>query len=66
MPKLTAKKLKPCPFCGGESVLIEARTIGIKDNYYYVFHNCELFGNLRTPGFEKKIYAINAWNRRVK
>jgi Lar family restriction alleviation protein len=52
--------LKPCPFCGGEAVLI--------DNGYFTDVSCKNFhcrGWADDLMFKTKEEAIEAWNRRA-
>lgn len=62
-------RLKPCPFCGGEAVLIQ-KTVGYKSNPVTIKHSyvagCEECGTF-TPYCESEIYqdktgavAVNA------
>ena len=53
-------ELKPCPFCGGEAVLI--------DNGCFVDVSCKNFhcrGWADSLMFKTKEEAIEAWNRRA-
>ena len=55
-------ELKPCPFCGGEAVVIEhplepqITTFGVE---------CSWCGGKTEQNFVSKIGAIGAWNRRA-
>ena len=52
-------ELKPCPFCGGRAKLI------VVNNQYQVM--CDGYACLAKQGWwERKDYAINAWNRRAE
>lgn len=55
------KKLKPCPFCGGEAAETESLTGGL---YFVVCsdNDCAAIGAYRYSEEE----AIKAWNRRVR
>ena len=49
------KKLKPCPFCGGEAEVLD------HINYYVGCSNC----GVSTKGYGKEIKAVTAWNTRT-
>lgn len=51
------KKLKPCPFCGGNNLSVEGVTF-----YWVECVDC----NASIAGYETKEQAIEAWNRRAK
>ncbi len=51
-------ELKPCPFCGGESISLETTPYGA----WLECNGCHTFG---TPG-ETAEDAIRAWNRRAE
>lgn len=53
------EQLKPCPFCGGEGVLVKDRT-------YTYWIRCRKCG-VRQPytKYNAPYEAIEAWNRRV-
>lgn len=55
--------LKPCPFCGGEGVVIKSTFMGFKDDF---FHCVCLDCNTENAKFKCKTEteAIEAWNRR--
>ncbi|MDO4301662.1 MAG: Lar family restriction alleviation protein [Clostridia bacterium] len=57
-------KLKPCPFCGGEAVLVNINVSGINDvpNPFEIHcKNCKSCSDWFTT--EQK--AVSAWNRRT-
>ena len=49
------QEIKPCPFCGGEAVLIMVQTCG-----YVRCIKC-----LATSTFDRKQEVIDAWNKRT-
>ena len=55
------EELKPCPFCGSESIAVE-----LHGEYYVRCANCECQVAVVTPLFDSKNEAITAWNRRAK
>ena len=58
------KELKPCCKCGREAYIISSQTFAWCDVKYRVEcsnYTCEE----RTPRYEHKCDAINAWNRRA-
>lgn len=58
------KELKPCPFCGGEARIVQEYDAMIGETFYF----CECInctGTILYGKFNKKEYAIEAWNRRV-
>lgn len=54
------KKLKPCPFCGGNARLVEYQTDA---GFWCYCMKCRI---TRQKTFRTKSGAINDWNRRVK
>lgn len=57
-------KLKPCPFCGGEAVLIEDKdTQGALYQIRCNNHDCWL--DVRTSFYSEKTTAVEAWNTRA-
>lgn len=52
---MTDKKLKPCPFCGGEAEVLAYI------NYYVYCSNC----GVSTKGYGKEIKAVKTWNART-
>ena len=67
-------ELKPCPFCGGTSVLkrkTECIGFGDTDTFYFVeCESCEAsskrFGRLDADTeMERKLNAVLSWNRRA-
>ena len=52
------EKLKPCPFCGSNVILIHST----KEMIYQI--RCGRCGS-NSSYFINKYHAINAWNRRV-
>lgn len=56
--------IKPCPFCGSESVSLEIKK-DFRVSAEYIFDMyCHVCG-VSTCGFENPEEAIMAWNRRV-
>ena len=59
------KKLKPCPFCGGEVILISQEkgdSLSSAEYYNVECEHCELdFGRYN----DTKEQVIEAWNRRA-
>lgn len=55
-------ELKPCPFCGGEALVVEhpfepqITTFGVE---------CSRCGCMTQPNYIAKVGAIGAWNRRT-
>ena len=58
--KIVNKKLKPCPFCGGEAIV---RSYSV-DNDKYSIVTC-IKCDVETPMYEFRSDAIKAWNRRA-
>lgn len=56
-----SEKLKPCPFCGGESELVEEKH-GKYSSLYFVA--CKGMC-IRQYHYKDKNRAIKAWNRRA-
>ncbi len=54
------EELKPCPFCGNESVRVY-KHVGM-DDWYVSCAGC----GIRTEGNTSKDIVVAAWNRRVK
>ncbi len=52
------EKLKPCPFCGSDSLYIPENPVF---DYYVRCNNCQS----RSNSFENAERAIEAWNRRT-
>lgn len=52
------EQLKPCPFCGGEAILIKEKII---TRFYVECKKCSAMTNL----FTTKEEAIEVWNRRT-
>jgi Lar family restriction alleviation protein len=52
---MSEQKLKPCPFCGGEAVLIKG---------YFCWVKCDYCG-AETVAETSTTEAVDAWNRRV-
>lgn len=59
--ELEYKEVKPCPFCGDESVNV-FRGIHRSDIWYVSCNKC----GIRTEGDTSGELAIATWNRRVK
>jgi Lar family restriction alleviation protein len=58
-------KLKPCPFCGGEDIVLRKVWGASLPSGYYHFCmgiGCRAYG----PTRETEEEAIRAWNRRAK
>lgn len=59
---MSDKRLKPCPFCGGEARLYRSGSHGF-------FHLCmigrEAMVKIESRYFRSEEEAINVWNRRV-
>ena len=71
-------EIKPCPFCGSESVYIRQRHVRIR-NYWMVFVQCDfckaqgrIFESGRKPASESNWEneacenAVRAWNMRAE
>ncbi len=63
------EKLKKCPFCGREAVVI--KTLCLENNFegYHVFHSCKELGAvipMQTYTFDSEEEAIKVWNRRAE
>jgi hypothetical protein len=57
------RKLKPCPFCGGEADLMQSTsTLGYISHHWSV--NCTVEGCCETGWLESESEAEAAWNRR--
>jgi Lar family restriction alleviation protein len=59
------EKLKPCPFCGREKIIIHSIDPDIErlaDNFWAVCTSCVSFGPLSNTKKE----AIAAWNKRIE
>jgi Lar family restriction alleviation protein len=59
------EKLKPCPFCGREKIIIyrsECAAERLDDNFWAVCKFCVSFGPLSNTKKE----AIAAWNKRTE
>lgn len=54
-------KLKKCPFCGGEPVIIRHEYTGLKDTFGVKCNQCKSQGNQFYTELEDAIYM---WNRR--
>ena len=55
-------ELKPCPFCGGEEIVIRPVQSAHQRTYYYIqCRNCFA----RSGDLWRKSKVIEAWNRRV-
>ena len=59
---MMAEKLKPCPFCGGESTIVVSKYLG--DTFYKPV--CVVCGAEINYQFETRKCCIKAWNRRVE
>ena len=55
------EKLKPCPFCGGEALLIEPEN-NCGRGYSVDCYN----GDVWTKSYDTEQEAVNAWNTRAK
>lgn len=56
------KKLKPCPFCGGEARIIHVKQLWDPRNAFWAqCQKCRMSGK----HFETEAEAIEAWNRRA-
>ena len=53
------KELKPCPFCGSNSVSVH---MSRKGDFYVKCEDCEC----HSASWKKKTFVIDAWNRRVQ
>ena len=63
------EKLKPCPFCGGEAVIMERYRKGTTNRkmYWVECKACwaaQYHGN--DGGYRTKAKATEAWNRRME
>lgn len=66
---MKTKKLKPCPFCGGQAVIVEAQKniFYPKGSVYIICNKC----NVQTEEYETDYIgtaydkAVSVWNRRV-
>ena len=58
-----SEKLKPCPFCGNEAVLMTHYDTVHKENSHFVA--CSYCG-IRTLHYVAQHYAINTWNERIE
>lgn len=57
------EKLKPCPFCGSDKIIVqEHKCIGFDDSFGVECLYCKTQSYLF---FESKKEAVEAWNRRV-
>ena len=52
------EELKPCPFCGGEAILVHLNEV----NEYVECVDC----NAESALYDRRIQAIEAWNSRVE
>ena len=57
------KKLKPCPFCGGEGKIGED-LIAVSERYWVSCYNRHCKVNPQAKPYKNKRDAIKAWNRR--
>ena len=55
------EKLKPCPFCGGEDIIMCREETFIR-GYYCRCKSC----GCRTMHFSKEEYVLTTWNRRAE
>lgn len=59
---MMTKKLKPCPFCGGEATIWSGP---IEDDYFNTYYDVYCTEcNCMTPKFHTEESAIQFWNRR--
>jgi Lar family restriction alleviation protein len=64
-------ELKPCPFCGGEAEMVDARKLLVVSKYSYIIpysvrcsnRKCGVKPYTEYSGTEQE--AIDAWNRRA-
>ena len=54
-------ELKPCPFCGGEVMLLEGDEARMR-NGFFIFCTCCCF---ESGAYIKAEYIVEKWNRRV-
>ena len=60
-PKSTQIYIKHCPFCGGESQLVEDYRDGYRKGYYIYCKEC---GISQTNVYATEQIAIEKWNKR--
>lgn len=60
---MSDKKLKPCPFCGGDCECTTSYLYGKVKGYSINCKKCNVEQGIL---YKSKQSAINAWNRRVK
>lgn len=58
--KRTNKELACCPFCGGKSYIQVSKYSG--QEFFCVFHECGLFGEMTSVPFPTEQDAVKAWN----
>lgn len=56
------EKLKPCPFCGGESSYLDHRFYGLDNTYGIECVKCKAQSY---QFFNSRAAAADAWNRRA-
>lgn len=56
-------ELKPCPFCGGDNVIIRKQEHPAGTRFQAVCPNC--MAMVATGTFQCETQAANAWNRRA-
>ena len=56
-------KLKPCPFCGGEDILVQELEMHMGDEYYWRALCTFCYCNIQR---ETKKIVISDWNTRVE
>lgn len=55
-------KLKPCPFCGGEAILMSRETNYFATRFFVICDNC----HASSKWCKNKEEAAEAWNRRAE
>ena len=59
-------ELKPCPFCGGQAIVIECRYRHNESSFFVKCNNSDCIVIPQTYENSDMAYVIDIWNRRAE